>query len=500
MRNNTNKLDQLTALRFFAALMILFHHANGQFGIKNTSGMNFGQAVSFFFVLSGFILAYVYPKLESWIEIKRFWRARVARLWPGYLASFLLGFWLFPYDWDTKTAAANLFMVQAWIPISSYYFSFNGVSWSISTEFFFYLMFPFIIARWNSTWLMKLALFSALLIALISLSIFLSLPDYGVSTDSSKGFEITQHGIIYISPLSRIFEFVFGMSVTIAWRNNRETNWSTLVATFYEFCTILICILSMYYSVILAHWSRVILGEPVALWLVNSGSMFAFGLLLYVMAQGDGKISEILAHPFLVLLGEISFSLYLLHLMFLNYYRVNVSAHIHLPSHISFSIFLIFLLLCSYLMWVCIEMPGRRLIVGQGKIHGNSIMKQSWSDNAIFSPRSLIASLALFTITSFVYLSIGYTSIKSGSELVGNWKVGVRRQATIVSNNSEGLVLTTETGLQGLAKLQDGIIYVPSWNVSGKLTYDQQNIQWSNGFIWHRVSVVKTSKSAVKKP
>ena len=165
-----NKLDQLTSLRFFAALMIVYHHSTGQFGIKGISGINFGQGVSFFFVLSGFILAYVYPKLESWIEIKRFLRARVARLWPGYVASFLLGFWLAPYAWDTKIAITNLLMVQAWIPMSSYYFSYNAVSWSISTEFFFYFIFSFLIINWNSTWLIKLGLSGALLIALMYFS------------------------------------------------------------------------------------------------------------------------------------------------------------------------------------------------------------------------------------------------------------------------------------------------------------------------------------------
>lgn len=83
MHNNTAKLDQLTSLRFFAALMIVIHHSTGLFGIKNIS-FHIGQGVSSFFVLSGFILSYVYPKLENWYEIKKFWKARIARLWPAH--------------------------------------------------------------------------------------------------------------------------------------------------------------------------------------------------------------------------------------------------------------------------------------------------------------------------------------------------------------------------------------------------------------------------------
>ncbi len=65
MRNDADKFDQLTSLRFFAALMIVIHHSVDLFGISNI-GVNFGQGVSFFFVLSGFILTYVW---ELWANI-----------------------------------------------------------------------------------------------------------------------------------------------------------------------------------------------------------------------------------------------------------------------------------------------------------------------------------------------------------------------------------------------------------------------------------------------
>ncbi|MDZ4048042.1 MAG: acyltransferase, partial [Pseudoxanthomonas sp.] len=139
-----NKLDQLTSLRFFAALLIVVHHAESMMGIGGM-GVNWGQGVSFFFVLSGFILTYVYPRLATLDDTQRFLRARVARIWPAHVASFALGFALMPYAWDTWTAIANLLLVHAWIPQSAYYFSYNGVSWSVSTEAFFYLAFPLLI-------------------------------------------------------------------------------------------------------------------------------------------------------------------------------------------------------------------------------------------------------------------------------------------------------------------------------------------------------------------
>ncbi len=62
------KLDSLTTLRFFAAAMIVVHHSTDHFGIPHDVAwrFNLGQAVGFFFVLSGFILTYVYPTLDTW--------------------------------------------------------------------------------------------------------------------------------------------------------------------------------------------------------------------------------------------------------------------------------------------------------------------------------------------------------------------------------------------------------------------------------------------------
>jgi peptidoglycan/LPS O-acetylase OafA/YrhL len=53
------KLDALTSLRFFAAAMIVVHHGHRVFGSMGLAeSLPLDQGVSFFFVLSGFILAY----------------------------------------------------------------------------------------------------------------------------------------------------------------------------------------------------------------------------------------------------------------------------------------------------------------------------------------------------------------------------------------------------------------------------------------------------------
>src|SRR5882762_3313186 len=91
----TRKLDALTTLRFFAAAMIVVHHSRGNFGIPSDWAVHLplDQGVSFFFVLSGFILVYVYPRLDTWDARRKFWLARFARIWPAHITAFGL-LWL----------------------------------------------------------------------------------------------------------------------------------------------------------------------------------------------------------------------------------------------------------------------------------------------------------------------------------------------------------------------------------------------------------------------
>ena len=151
---SVKKLNALTSLRFVAAALIVIHHSRGLFGFGEYLLFPFqlDQGVSFFFVLSGFILAYAYPNLNGFKNISRFLLSRFARIWPAHVVAFLLLCLLFPspFEWYSLRgynpfllAGVNLFMVHGWIPIETYFFSFNNVSWSISTEFFFIYVFHF---------------------------------------------------------------------------------------------------------------------------------------------------------------------------------------------------------------------------------------------------------------------------------------------------------------------------------------------------------------------
>jgi peptidoglycan/LPS O-acetylase OafA/YrhL len=156
------KIDNLTGLRAFAALLVVVHHfADNEglspLGLVKLAG-NWLWGVDIFFVLSGFILAYTYlPSRETafgWGVYRSFIVKRFARIYPLHLVTFLIvaGMWFAAkrvghdfvhnaVDYTAVTAVENLLLVHAWGPVEK--LSWNFVSWSISAEWFAYLfLFP----------------------------------------------------------------------------------------------------------------------------------------------------------------------------------------------------------------------------------------------------------------------------------------------------------------------------------------------------------------------
>lgn len=146
------RLDSLSGIRPVASLMVFAVHVNSLLSgrlrevVGGSVGAGGGYSVTFFFVLSGFVLAWTARPGDTATD---FWRRRFARIYPVYLLAFVLGVLVTGVvqgrHIDGGPAVASLFLVQAWFPTSTYYFSTNGVAWALSCEAFFYLVFPFAI-------------------------------------------------------------------------------------------------------------------------------------------------------------------------------------------------------------------------------------------------------------------------------------------------------------------------------------------------------------------
>jgi peptidoglycan/LPS O-acetylase OafA/YrhL len=362
----------LTSLRFFAAAMIVVFHSVNAFRVWDNSKIPFplGQGVSFFFVLSGFILTYVYPSLSGGHRIRDFYVARMARIWPAHFVTFLLLIWLIPFrGWVWKgehfwqIGAANLSLVHGWIPIASYYFSFNSVSWSISTEAFFYLAFPLLICRLDSSWWWKLLCTAAFVVAMLFLTNFIKLPPY----DPANLSAVTAHGLAYINPFVRILEFVFGMTVAslcMRWRELKVvTSSPAWVWTVFEVGALAVTILSGWYgSPFVCSLFDGRTQYAFAVYAGACGSFPAFGLLIGVLSFERGILSRFLSVGWLVILGEISYSIYLVHQILIRWCELNRGLFAAVPKTMLYIAYWLALLTLSFIIWRVVEKPCQRWI------------------------------------------------------------------------------------------------------------------------------------------
>src|SRR5215475_4205697 len=152
-----DRLNALTGLRTFAAVnIVFFHFSNPQwFGIFAPI-VNAGFAsVSYFILLSGYVLAYNYGARAraGQLDVWRFYKARFTRLYPIYLLSLILAWRMIPVEYGahshgmfwTGMVLAPL-LLQGWIPEIATFL--NTPAWTMSAESFYYLLFPWL-ARWK---------------------------------------------------------------------------------------------------------------------------------------------------------------------------------------------------------------------------------------------------------------------------------------------------------------------------------------------------------------
>ncbi len=155
----------LDSFRGLCALAVIVHHSHA---VQSFTELAFfrhaNYLVNFFFVLSGFVLYHIYAdRLGTGAQFKRFVIARICRLYPLHLATLIVAL-LFEclklvieqrgmsFTVASFTGAKapgeilpNLLLLQSWWSGFNQ-MSFNFPSWSISVEFYLYLIFALIAA------------------------------------------------------------------------------------------------------------------------------------------------------------------------------------------------------------------------------------------------------------------------------------------------------------------------------------------------------------------
>jgi len=371
--NSLPDLKPLTSLRFFAAAMIVWVHISVAFGIESTTKLTvancgFVQGVSLFFVLSGFILTYKYGHgFKTATECLRFFIARLARIWPAHAAVNLIFMISLPAAlWYTSRrefpliALANFGLIHSFFVSPRYHNSINLPSWSVSTEFGFYLLFPLMVANFKSTWLPKLIGSAVLAVACVALAGFCySLPD-------SSHWPRIGIWLLSVNPLARLFEFTLGMVACLAmieFRSGLKHSW--ISATCLEMLALSIIAGALAASPQLFSLTR---QNPspfvhaMAFWLSFCGGAFGYALLIFSLSLEKGMCAQLLKAPYLVKLGEISYSMYLLHYLIMLWFQCYLLPAPLTQTGFKCLSYCSLLIASSMLVYKFIEVPARAFI------------------------------------------------------------------------------------------------------------------------------------------
>jgi peptidoglycan/LPS O-acetylase OafA/YrhL len=360
LADERTKLDSLTSLRFLAAAMIVVYHTLGIIWWPSDAVAPFllNQGVSFFFVLSGFVLHLSYRGAIANYEFGfgSFMIRRWFRLWPAHAAALLLVVALAPSISFADIASAFsafevfqiVFMFHALNPDIGVYYAINPPAWSISTEFLFYLFLP---------------LLSGLAVRNRGVVLgggFAFLAVYLVVIGSLDLDENQLTSVLYISPLARIFEFVLGVVACESWTQAGRGTRLHARATLAEALSLGIVALAMYSTQAVAGFAAELSGRTLERYVEVAFAAPPFALLITVFASQQGRISQALtARPF-VRLGEISFALYLVHLTLLHYVG-NLSWVKPLPVAAQVGVYIVVALVASWLCFRTVETYGIQL-------------------------------------------------------------------------------------------------------------------------------------------
>ncbi len=346
-------IKPLTSLRFMFAFMVFashidfLHDSESKFlcWIYDSIFKEGYIGVSFFFILSGFILAYNYQDkiFKNQTSNKTFYIARFARIFPLHILTFLISipltYKIFINNkclWISQ-ALTNISLTQSYIPIKSIYFAFNAPSWSISDEMFFYLVFPFLILLIPKIRAFKNSLILSV-IAIIPLLTLIIPENY-------------YHQIFYINPFTRVVDFILGIAIFNIYQKFAQKK-HIINYNYLEISAVLLLLVFFIFHQSIPKVAR----YSFYYWIPMSYLIFSFSFQ-------KGKISNLLSKKIFIHLGEISFGFYMFHQLVLRYFSVINSNFLHINNDvlitvITFSISLI----VSHYSYILFETPMNKYI------------------------------------------------------------------------------------------------------------------------------------------
>jgi peptidoglycan/LPS O-acetylase OafA/YrhL len=357
-------LPSLTGLRFVAALLVFFAHSSllhnplnlnvpinffANQHVANAMAYVFAPSgyvgVSFFFVLSGFVLTW---SRRAGDRPQAFWRRRLVKVFPNHIVTWGLAMWLFAGSYTPlRVWLPNLFLVHSysWLPDTST--SVNVPAWSLCSELLFYLLFPFIIKPLSRIADRRLWLYAGLAVAGVAVIALLSryVVPSGVSYPLAP-LPLTKMWFAYLFPPARLFEFVVGIllaRIVAAGRWPRiHVVWVVALA-------------------LVGYAAAVVVPAPYNFSLTTVVPIAAI-ICTAASADAQGRRTPF-STPLMVWLGMVSFGFYMVQSIPIFYGRLTVFGGHTFSVPVAIACLLLLFavtLLLGWLLHTCVEMPMMR--------------------------------------------------------------------------------------------------------------------------------------------
>ena len=317
--------------------------------------------VGCFFLISGFILTYNYGDRALTLVKRDFWFARFARLYPTYAFVLLLSLPMLAAEWQSRPhtefwqgLVLTPLLLQGWSPSLATFW--NTVAWTLSADVLLYFAFPYIILLWaqRGGWLDRPSrviglLFLIWLVGITPHTLYYFLNPDHLPAQADRYTGTFWMRVLKYTPPVYLCTFLAGLALgklhPLLPLSARQRFAASLIA---------LVSLGVFFYEVSPHVPYV---------LVHGALLLPLFCMLILGLSGPNPMTSLFSFKPLVILGETTFALYLLH------FNVFEMIHnYHLPEHLHvtwldpwFSYVAIIALAYATVRWV--EKPTRNLIL-----------------------------------------------------------------------------------------------------------------------------------------
>lgn len=286
----------LDSFRGIAAICVVIFHMNI---VGSITELDFFRGsslfVEFFFVLSGFVLAHTYGFKD--VSFKRFIISRTFRLYPLHLFMFIMflslefvkliaykygfSFEIAPFEGShgIKEIIPNLLFLQSWLP-GFEPLSWNGPAWSLSVEYYMYIIFFFTLFIKSDFKYIVWFLFSVI-------SFYMIIENFGIMSEVVRGLSC-----------------FFGGALVYLFYKKTNLKFEKINAKLFSIIEFLLIFLIIYIISYIEEYKAIY-------------ASLTFLIIVFFFAFEKGILSSILKISFFQFCGKLSYSIYMTHALIL---------------------------------------------------------------------------------------------------------------------------------------------------------------------------------------